>query len=43
MSKKNQELRSRQRKITIKWGIFVTSTMSYKILGTRNLERKIVS
>ena len=43
MSKKNQESRSRQRKITMKWGTFVTPTMSYKILGMRNLEREIVS
>ena len=27
----------------MKWGTFVTPTMSYKILGTRNLKREIVS
>ena len=44
LSKKNQELGNEQKKIKKKWAIFVTYTTSCrKILGTRNLEREIVS
>ena len=42
MSRKNWESKNRQNKMTMKWGTFVTPTMSCKILGTRNLERGVV-
>jgi len=37
------DLRNEQKMMMMRWGIFVISTMSCKkILGTRNVERRVV-
>ena len=41
-SKKNQKLENVQKKMKIKWAIQLTLAMNCKILGMRNLERRVV-
>ena len=43
LSERNQKLENRQKKIEIKWITQLTLTINCKILGIRNLERRVIS